>query len=111
MGSGGIPVGSYNAEFMGEEPYTENTDKYGEGVSLKWKVIGGEQDGEEAGRICSKKFSPKSNLAKFAAMLKGSKIERGEPFKFDDFVGARGSIIIEETDSGSTRVGTFLRAN
>tara|TARA_R110002049_G_scaffold305056_1_gene500971 strand:- start:7193 stop:7552 length:360 start_codon:yes stop_codon:yes gene_type:complete len=108
--AGGVPAGSYNATFTGLEAYTENADKYGEGVMLCFKVTGGDQDGETASRICSKKFSAKSNLYKFAKALVGRDLESGDSFDFADHVGSKGMIIVEETDGGSTRVATFLKS-
>ena len=109
MGAGGVPAGNYYAEFVGVAPFTENAERFGEGVLLKWRVIGGEQNGQEASRICSKKVSPKSNLAKFAVALKGAPILTGERFSLDAFVGVRGQIIVEPTESGGSRVNVFLR--
>ena len=106
----GVPSGSYNATFAGIEPYSEHSEQYGEGVLLKFKISGGEHDGEEASRICSKKFSAKSNLFKFAKSLKGADLESGESFDFQDYIGTKGMIVVEETDSGSTRVSTFLKS-
>ena len=65
-GSSGVPSGSYNATFEGLEAYTENLDKYGEAVVLKFRITSGEHKGEEASRICSRKFSAKTNLYRFA---------------------------------------------
>ena len=42
-GSGGLPPGAYSAQFVGAEAYTENIEKYGPGVSLKFRVTAGEQ--------------------------------------------------------------------
>lgn len=106
----GVPAGSYNATFSGLEKYEENVEQYGEGCLLKFKITSGEHEGEEASRICSKKFSAKSNLFKFAKALKGSDLENGEDFDFADFIGVKGMIVVEETDSGSTRVATFLKS-
>jgi hypothetical protein len=106
----GVPTGSYNATFAGLEKFEENSDKYGEGVLLKFKIVTGEHKGEEASRICSKKFSAKSNLYKFAKALVGRDLISGEAFDFADHIGAKGMIIVEETESGSTRVATFLKS-
>ena len=51
MKSSGVPVGSYKASFVGAEEFNENVEKFGAGVLLKWKVIGGQHDGAEATRI------------------------------------------------------------
>ncbi len=106
----GVPAGSYNASFAGLEAYTENSEKFGEGVLLKFKISSGEHRGEEASRICSKKFSAKSNLYKFAKAFRGNDLESGESFDFADYIGTKGMVIVEETDSGSTRVATFLKS-
>lgn len=110
MGTGGVPAGTYAARFAGIEPYLENQEKYGPGVSLKFVVIGGDHDGAEASRICSQKLSPKSALAKLAVAIKGAPIAPGESFSFDQYVGVLGTIVVEETDSGSTRVSAFFRS-
>ena len=89
MTSGGLPVGSYPAKFMGVDKFEENIEKYGLGIILKFQVLAGEHEGEEASRICSAKLSPKSALTKF--------------------VGSTGSILVTETQSGATRIETFLR--
>lgn len=110
MGTGGVPVGAYEAEFVGAEPYTENVEKYGPGVLLKWRILDGEEHaGDETSRICSQKMSPKSALGKFAIAIKGSPIATGDTFAFACHVGVTGIVILEETDSGGTRVSTFKR--
>lgn len=106
----GVPAGSYNATFVGLEMYEDNAEKYGEGVILRFKISAGEHKGEEASRICSKKFSAKSNLYKFAKALCGRELESREAFDFAEYVGTKGMVIVEQTDGGSTRVATFLRA-
>ncbi len=109
MGSRGIPVGSYRAEFIGAEPYLENVEKYGEGVLLKWRVTDGQHASEETSRICSRKMSPKSALGKLAVALRGASIAAGESFSFASYYGTRGSVLVEQTESGGTRVSTFIR--
>jgi hypothetical protein len=106
-----VPAGSYNAKFLSCDPYDENVEKYGKGVSLSFQIIGGEHDGETATRICSMKFSPKSNLYRFAKSLAGRELKPGEFFDFEEHVGCKGMLVVEATDSGSTRVATFLRSD
>lgn len=110
VGSGGLPPGAYHAQFMGAEPYTEGQEKYGPGVALKFKVTTGDHANEDASRICSAKLTPKSSLGKFAVALKGSAIAAGERFNFANFVGAQGTILVEATDNGGSRISTFLRS-
>lgn len=107
MGTGGLPVGTYPAEFSHVEPF-EN--EFGPAVLLTFTVTNGEEVGNTATRIVSQKLSPKSNLHKFVKAFKGSTIEPGERIELERFVGTRGMIITEETDSGSTRVASFLKS-
>ena len=109
MGSGGIPAGSYRAEFVGAEEYSENAEKYGPGVLLRWQVTDGPEAGNETSRICSAKMTPRTALGKFAVALKGGPIAPGESFAFGDYVGVTGNVLVEGTDSGGSRVGVFLR--
>ena len=106
----GVPAGSYHALFVGLDPYTDNSEKFGEGCLLKFKITSGDHKDAEATRIVSKKFSPKTNLYKFAKALVGRDLVSGEAFDFADHIGAKGMIIVEEVESGSTRVATFLKA-
>lgn len=109
VGSGGLPAGAYNAQFVGAEPYQENVEKFGPGVSLKFRVTAGEHANEEASRICSAKLTPKSSLGKFAVALKGSAIAAGERFNFASYVGVQGTILVEATDNGGSKITTFLK--
>ncbi|MEQ1904758.1 MAG: hypothetical protein ABL888_11275 [Pirellulaceae bacterium] len=109
VGSGGLPAGAYQAVFVGAEAYNENVEKYGPGVSLKFRVVGGEHNAEEASRICSAKLTPKSSLGKFAVALKGGPVIAGERFNFAAYVGTQGTILVEATDTGGSRISTFLR--
>jgi len=109
MQSGGLPVGSYRAEFVGAEAYRENVERFGEGVSLKWRVLDGEHAGGEATRICSAKMTQKTALGKFAVAVKGSAIATDERFSFAHYIGVQGSLLVESTDNGGSRVSVFLR--
>jgi hypothetical protein len=106
----GVPAGPYSATFQGLDPFEENLDKYGEGCILRFVISSGDFKGKEASRIVSKRFSPKSNLYRFAKALIGRDLQSGESFDFADFVGTKGMVVIEATDSGATRVATFLKA-
>ena len=107
---GAVPADTYNGEFVSIEPYVDNLDRYGEGIRLIFKVIGGDHDGDRVSRICSKTFSVKSNLYRFAKSLAGRDLRPGEQFDFQDFIGTRGMMVVEETDSGAIRVASFLRS-
>lgn len=102
----GVPTGGYAAEFVGAEAF-EN--EYGPGVKLKWKILEGEHAGTETTRIVSQKLSPKSNLYRFVKSFEGSDIAAGKEVDLQSYAGTKGMIVVEETDSGATRVGSFLR--
>lgn len=102
----GLPIGSYAAKFSAVEPF-EN--EYGPGVKLIFEVLQGEHQGQTSSRICSAKLSPKSNLYKFLQAFKGGKLEPGEQVDLLSFIGQTGMMVVEQTDSGSTRVGSFIR--
>lgn len=105
--AGSVPAGNYTAKFVGIDPYDEHSE-YGEGVILRFEIVGGDHDGEVATRICSKKMSSKSNLYQFAKSLAGREIEAGETIDFGDFVGQKGMLIVADRDNG-TRVENFLK--
>jgi hypothetical protein len=109
VGADSAPPGSYQAEFKGWERFDENEDKFGPGISLKFLISQGEQKDKVVTRIVSQKTGPKSNLFKFLTALKGAKPEAGEEIRIDDFCGVKGQVIVEETESGATRVSVFLR--
>jgi len=106
----GVPAGHYPAEFVRAESFDEHANEYGPAVKLVWRVTEGEHAGEEASRICAAKLSPKSNLARFVTALNGEVIAPGATVDLLSFAGVRGLIVVDETESGATRVATFLRS-
>jgi hypothetical protein len=105
----GLPIGSYAAKFSSVEPFDNGSSEYGPGVKLTFEVLQGEHQGQKASRICSVKLSPKSNLYKFLQAFKGGKLEFGEQIDLNSFVGQQGMMIVEATEGGATRVGSFIR--
>ena len=105
-----VPSGSYAATFTAIDPFESNVEQFGEAVILRFEIASGEYEGQEASRICSKRFSTKSNLYGFAKAMFGGELKRGDKFDFAQHIGAKGLIVVEETESGATRVATFLRA-
>ena len=105
----GLPIGSYAAKFSSAEPFDNGASEYGPGVKLIFEVLQGDHQGQTSSRICSVKLSPKSNLFKFIQAFKGSKLEPGEQVDLLSFVGQQGMMIVEATEGGSTRVGSFIR--
>ena len=76
---------------------------------MKWRVLEGEHANSEVTRICSMKLTPKTALGKFAVAIKGGAIDTGERFSFASYIGVRGSLLVEATDNGGSRVSVFLR--
>jgi len=111
VSAGGLPVGAYPARFMRAEHYTseERTD-LPPGFKLVWQVLSGDFEGQEASRIVSQKTGPKANLPKFLKSFLGRPPERGEDIDLESFYGQTGTIVVEETESGATRVASFLRS-
>ena len=70
--------------------FSERKEEYGDGVALRFRIIGGPHNGEQASRICGAKLTPKSTLTKFAVALKGASIASGERFSFANYVGTFG---------------------
>ena len=108
--SGGLPAGAYAAEFVGCSKFEGNEDKgYGPAVKLAFKVLSGPEAGNEGGRICAANLTPKSALGKLAVALKGSAVATGERFSFDAYIGTKGTILVEATDNGGSKITTFLK--
>lgn len=115
-GSGGcsLPVGIYKVTFNGGEAYDEaQPDQWGHTAKyrLRFAVIAGDQVGQEPTVVCNRpagSFGPKSSIAKWATAFKGGPIAIGEAFSFTNYVGTRGSIVVEATENG-TRITTFMR--
>ena len=107
---GGLPVGVYAAEFVRVEDFeSEDRPDLPPAYKLVWRVLNGPHKGVEATRIVSRKTGPKANLPKFLKMLTGREVQAGEKIDLETLYGTRGSVVMEETEGGGTRVGTFLR--
>ena len=109
-GSDGVPTGTYPAEFVRCEDY-DNPERpdLPKAVKLVWRVTAGEFADKEATRIASLKFSKLAALPKLLRSIMGRDPEKGEQIDLTQFTGVTGTLVIEETDSGSTRVATFIR--
>jgi hypothetical protein len=107
MQPGGVPAGTYpEAVFLGTEGVN---NQYGEATKLRFRIVGGQYDGQEATRICSPRLTPGGALGKLAVQLKGGPIAIGEAFSFASYIGTRGSVVVEATQGGGGRVSVFLR--
>ena len=109
MGGEAVPVGTYKAEFVRVENFDSENLDYPPAIKLVFGILAGGYEGTEVTRIVSKKTGPKANLPKFATMLSGGPIASGEKFTLTNFYGAVGTVVMEETEGGGTRVSTFIR--
>jgi len=94
--------------FLGCAPFDKNVEQYGPGVELSWRIVGGTHDGAIATRIAGTKMTPKSTLTKFASAFAGGPLRPGSKFCFDAYIGRAGTLLVEATDSGGSRVATFF---
>lgn len=105
-----VPPGTYPARFECAEPFEDRQRLYGPGVKLKFRIASGDYDGDEVCRIVSPRCTPRSNLYGFAQALAGRDLVDGETVDFATFSGVSGLVVVEQTESGATRVEKFLRA-
>lgn len=105
--AGGIPAGTYRATFMGCAAYDKNPE-YGPGCELSWRVNGGQYNGATVTRVCSAKLSSKSALSRFASALAGAPLQPGTRFNFATYSGVAGVLLVESTESGSSRASGFI---
>ena len=109
MKAAGVPIGQYRARFSKWEQSVH--EQYGDRLLFEFEIVDGEHAGASSSRFCSAKLTPKSALAKIASGLAGKKLEPGDSFDPDTYVGRTYLIIVEETESGATRVASRLSAN
>ncbi len=110
--TGGVPADIYEVEFCNIEDFESDAgSQYGPAVKLTFRIQTGEFKSQLASRICSQKFGPKAALRQFAESICGQELSAGEDFDFGDHFGQTGRVVVKETDSGATRVDTFMRGN
>ena len=104
----GLPIGQYLAKFSkwGQSVH----EQYGDRCLFEFTVLEGEHKDATSTRFTGAKLTPKSALAKVAAGLAGKKIEIGDDFNPDDYIGREYLIVVSETESGATRVDAILPA-
>jgi hypothetical protein len=111
VGSGGVPAGAYQAEFIGVEVQPANPEKkYDEGLRWKWKVKGGLQDGQVASRITGKKPSPRNACGRILSGLLGRALAEGEKVQVGPLVGRTYLVVVASTPNGGTRVDNCVLA-
>lgn len=101
-----VPAGQHVGEFAGCE--TTEHKEYGPGLLWSFKVTKGKWTGQKVGRTTTDKASKKNNAGKFLTMLTGLSFENAIKADTDDFIGTECRLIVAETDSGFTRVESFI---
>lgn len=104
----GLPLGSYTAEF--NEIEQTNHPEYGDGLAWKFTVRGGQFNGQQASRITGTTPTSKNACGRLLKGIAGRLPDVGQETDLSKFYGKRYQIIVEETDSGSTRVSAVLPA-
>lgn len=106
---GGPPVGAYKAKFVGAEGTVH--EEFGAGCKFVFEVVSGNHTGEQATRITSATPTPKNACGKMIAAISGESLKPGAKIDLAPHVGEVYLLQVEETPSGSTRVGTVIRSN
>lgn len=109
-GGSSVPAGMYRGPFLGVEE-TEPHAEYGRGCRFKFKVQGGEHDGEEASVICGieKPASPKNRLGRVLGGIVGKPVEPGQVIDVTPFVGKTYLFQVEAAPNGNgTRISTIM---
>ncbi len=110
VGSPGLPVGTYNAEFVGTEDQPANVDAgFGPGVRWKFKVLTGPQTGKICSRITGTMPTPKNACGRILAGLLGRALVDGEDIDLGRFVGVKVLAVVGQ-GQGGTRVETVVRS-
>ena len=109
VGSGGPPVGSYIATFLGIE--ASDHEQWGAGAKFSAEVIDGEHAGSVSKRTAKRIPTGKNLCGKLIAGLLGvQKLEAGALLDVSPYVGKRYQILVTSNQEGtSTRLESFTR--
>lgn len=101
-----LPVGVYDAKFVGIERTTH--PEFGDGLRFEWCISGGKCNGKSAYRTTGTTPTPRNGAGKMLAALAGTSPIDGLSIDADEFVGKTYVVVVEATESGSTRVGSIM---
>ena len=102
-----LPVGGYECSFDGAEESTHEV--YGDGLRWCFTVERGKHRSAKAYRTTKPEPTPKNSCGRFLAALAGKPPTDGLEIDLDDYIGRRYSVIVGESEGGSTRVESFAR--
>lgn len=101
VSAGGVPVGSYVANFVGIEP---TSNEFGEGLKWEFEVASGPHKGQKTSRMTTNIPSLKNAAGKILAGLVGHTLTPGEQIDPVAYKGKPYLIVVAATDKGSTRI-------
>jgi hypothetical protein len=101
-----VPIGVYDAKFVGIERTTH--PEFGDGLRFEWCITGGKCDGKSAYRTTGTTPTPRNGAGKMLAALAGATATDGLAIDADEFIGRLYTVVVEATESGSTRVGSAI---
>jgi hypothetical protein len=102
VSSGGIPPGTYAAEFVGVE--AQEANEYGAGLKWTWRIISGPHAGATATRITGPAPTRANACGKILAGLLGRPLAEGEDVDTTALKGRRYFIVVEATEKGGSKV-------
>jgi hypothetical protein len=105
-----VPPGQYRGKFAGCSKSKPHPD-YGEGFVLDWTITAGKYAGERIGRVVGTRPTVKNAFGKLLRGLLGRQPQPAEDVDLDVLVGKEYWLMVEESDSGSTRVGSAVAVN
>jgi hypothetical protein len=108
MGTGGVPVGNYKAQFVG---VSETTGDWGDSWKWEFKVTEGKETGNVVSRFTNRKPSPKNAAGRMLRGVLGRLPAPAETVDIQSCTGLEYLVTMEPTDSGSTRIGAVIRVN
>ena len=103
-----VPAGSYLARFAGIE---DIETKYGEGIRWIFEVVKGQFRGKEISRVTGTEPWTTNAAGKILQSVTNSALEDGKEFEIDDYVDHEYHVMMEETEGGSTRVGSVIKVD
>ena len=102
----GVPAGQYTATFSAIEK--SKHVEYGEGLIWKFVIHGGQYDGQTAQRMTGPHPTLKNGCGKMLKGITGSVPSIGNEVELDMFIGSKFLILVEDADTGGTRIATVL---
>ncbi len=101
-----VPPSVYDAEFLGVEETTH--EKWGDGLLWSWAIAKGRHKGQTVYRTTKPTATARNSCGDFLKSITGLPLDQAKTKDVDDYAGTMCSVIIKESESGSTRVDSFV---